>query len=103
MAGRARMFAGVPVWRAVTAQRHSTCLARAQMNPVRTDLHTLLAFQTLWMFDLFDCDEMRAASVNHDSFAVVMFCLVTRYVATRGSCGFRRRPFRLHQRPRRSA
>ena len=42
-----RVFAGVPIWRAVAAQRHSTSLARPQMNPVIADLNALFAFTAL--------------------------------------------------------
>jgi hypothetical protein len=46
-----RMFAGVPIRRAVAAERDATCLARAQMNPVGADLYAFGAFAALWLFD----------------------------------------------------
>jgi len=46
-----RMFARMPVPRAVAAQRDATCLARPQMNPGVTDLHALLAFPALRLLD----------------------------------------------------
>jgi len=51
MLGGMRMFAGVLVWRAVTAERDTTCLAGPQMNPVCADLHAFFAFAALRMFD----------------------------------------------------
>jgi len=46
-----RMFARMPVPRAVAAQRDATCLARPQMNPGVTDLRALLAFPALRLLD----------------------------------------------------
>jgi hypothetical protein len=45
------MFAGVPVWRTIAAERHATLLAGAQMNPLRANFHTFLAFAALWLLD----------------------------------------------------
>src|SRR5205823_4438242 len=47
MLRRVRVFAGVPIWRAVTAERDATRLARSQMNPVCTDLYAFFAFAAL--------------------------------------------------------
>jgi len=98
-----RMFAGVLIWRAVAAQRDSTCLACAQMNPVTTDFHALFAFPAFRLFDGFDCIQMRTAAGIHDLFTLVIFWLVTGYAGMRGSDGFRRRPFRLRRQPLRNA
>jgi len=46
-----RVFARMPVWRAVATARDSTCLAGPQMNPVRTDLNAFFAFGTLRLLD----------------------------------------------------
>jgi len=46
-----RMFAGMPVWRAITAKRDAALLARAQMDPRWADLHAFLAFATLRLLD----------------------------------------------------
>jgi hypothetical protein len=46
-----RVFAGVTVWRAVTAQRYAARLACAQMNPLGADLHTFVAFAALRLFN----------------------------------------------------
>jgi len=41
----------VTVWRTITAERYATHLAGAQMNPLRADLHTFLAFTALRLFN----------------------------------------------------
>jgi hypothetical protein len=46
-----RVFAGMPVRRAVAAERDATRLARAQMDPGRTDLHAFFAFTALRLLD----------------------------------------------------
>ena len=51
MSRRVRVFAGVPVRRAVAAKRNSTCLAGAQMNPRCADLYAFFAFTALRLFD----------------------------------------------------
>src|SRR5947208_13825503 len=38
MSASMRVFAGVPIRRAVAAERHAACLARPQMNPASADL-----------------------------------------------------------------
>lgn len=45
-----RVFAGVPIWRAVAAERDAACLTCAKMDPVIADFHALFAFVTLRMF-----------------------------------------------------
>jgi hypothetical protein len=47
----AGMFAGMPIRRAVAAERHAACLARAQMNPGAAALDALFAFAALRLFD----------------------------------------------------
>jgi len=51
MPGCVRVFSGVTIWRAVAAERNAARLTGAQMNPVRPDLHALLAFPALRLFD----------------------------------------------------
>jgi hypothetical protein len=51
VSGSVRMFAGVPVWRTIAAERHAALLAGAQMNPLRANFHTFLAFAALWLLD----------------------------------------------------
>jgi len=51
MPARVRVFARMPVWRAVATERDSTCLAGPQMNPVRADLDAFFAFKALRLFD----------------------------------------------------
>ena len=70
MCGCARMFARVLVRRAVAAQRHATCLARAQMDPARADLHTFLAFAALRLLDRFNRIQMRTALVGHRGISI---------------------------------
>jgi hypothetical protein len=41
MSRSVRVFAGVPVRRAVAAKRGSTCLADAEMNPICADESTV--------------------------------------------------------------
>jgi hypothetical protein len=48
---RACVFASVTVRRAIAAERNVACLAGAQMDPVRTNLHALLACAALRLFD----------------------------------------------------
>src|SRR5438874_13447670 len=103
MLARVRVFARVPVRRAVAAERDATRLARAQVNPATANLHAFFAFAALRLLDCFDCIQMRAAAVVHDWLTVVRFYLVMRYVVMRGSCGFRPRPCRLRRPPLRNA
>ena len=51
MSRSVRVFAGVPVRRAVAAKRGSTCLADAQMNPICADLYAFFAFTALGLVD----------------------------------------------------
>ena len=44
------VFAGMPIWRAVAAERYAALLARAKMDPVVADLYALFALLTLRMF-----------------------------------------------------
>jgi hypothetical protein len=69
MSTLARVFAGVLIWRAVTAERDATFLTGAQMNPGAANLYALFAFATLRLFDGFDCIQMRTASGTHDRLA----------------------------------
>jgi hypothetical protein len=66
MARSVRVFAGVPVWRAVAAECRSARLTGAQMHPIRADLYALFAFTALWLFDRLDRVKMRATSIGHD-------------------------------------
>src|SRR5438874_1833220 len=51
MSARARVFARVPVRRAVAAERDATRLARAQVNPATANLHAFFAFAALRLLD----------------------------------------------------
>ncbi len=70
MCGCPRMFAGVLIWGAVATKRNATRLARAQMNPARTDLHAFFTFAALRLLDRFNRVEMRTASVGHCSLSL---------------------------------
>ena len=61
-----RVFAGVPVRRAVAAKRGSTCLADAQMNPICAHLYAFFAFTALRLFDRIDRVKMRVTSIGHN-------------------------------------
>jgi hypothetical protein len=67
MLARPRVFAGVLIRRAVATQCHATLLAGAQMHPLRSDLHALLALGAVRKFDARDGRKMAAASVGHNS------------------------------------
>lgn len=98
-----RVFASVLIRRAVAAQRNAAGLARPQMYPIAADLYALFTFEAFRLFDRFDCIQMRTAAGVHDLFTIVVSCLPTHRVVMPGSCECQRRPFRLHQRPRRNA
>jgi hypothetical protein len=51
MPGGVRVFGGMPVRRAITAERHATRLAGAQMDPLCADLHAFFAFEALRLLD----------------------------------------------------
>ena len=65
MTARICVLGRVAIRGVVAAQRDATLLARTQMDPGPADLHALFAFRTLRMLDMFDCVEMRAASIIH--------------------------------------
>jgi hypothetical protein len=65
MPGSMRMFAGMTVWRTITAERDAALLARAQVNPIVADLYALRAFTLLRLFNRSDRVKMRAASFRH--------------------------------------
>jgi hypothetical protein len=46
-----RVFRGVTVGRAITAERNTAFLAGPQMHPVVTDLDAFFAFAALRLFD----------------------------------------------------
>ena len=54
MAALMRVFGCVPVRRLVTAQRHTTRLARAQMDPIPSDADARLAFVAQGSANRFD-------------------------------------------------
>ena len=68
MSTSVRMFAGVLIRRAVAAQRDSTCLARPEMHPIRTDLHAFFAFAAMRLLDRLNRNriQMRTPSGTHD-------------------------------------
>ena len=62
------MFAGVPIRRAIAAERDPTSLARPQMDPVATNLNALFAFTAMRLLDRLNRNriQMRTASGIHD-------------------------------------
>ena len=72
MPGRVRVFAGVLIWRAVAAERDTACLARAQMNPIATDLHALGAFANLRLLHEIDRVEMTTTAFRHNYFRLLL-------------------------------
>ncbi len=65
MPGGVRVFAGVLVWRAVTAERDTTCLAGPQMNPVCADLHAFFTLAARSVFDRRNRIQMRTRLSAH--------------------------------------
>ena len=63
-----RVLAGVLIRRAVAAQRDSTRLARSEMHPMRTDLHTFFAFAPMRLLDRLNRNriQMRTTSGTHN-------------------------------------
>jgi hypothetical protein len=59
---RVRVFRGVTIRRAIATQRRTTLLARAQVHPLRTNLHTLFADSFFRAFDFRDGIDMSANS-----------------------------------------
>jgi hypothetical protein len=51
MPGCVRVFARMPIRRAIAAERHAACLAGPQMNPVVADFDALFAFAALRLFN----------------------------------------------------
>src|SRR6266446_2574413 len=68
MAGRARVFAGMLIRRAIAAERRAAFLACPQVDPRGANLHAFLALAVLWLFDRGDRVDMRTASVRHYQF-----------------------------------
>jgi hypothetical protein len=65
MSGGVRVFTGMAIRRAITTKCHAALLARAQVNPLRADLHAFSAFAALRRFDRHDRIEMGTTSVRH--------------------------------------
>jgi len=68
MSAGARVFAGVLIRRAVTAERDSTRLARPEMHPIRTDLYAFFALAAMRLLDRLNHDriQMRTTLGIHD-------------------------------------
>ena len=63
-----RVFGGVPIWRAVAAERDAAFLAGPQVDPLRPDLYAFFAFAALRLFDGRDRFEVRTRGIIHDRF-----------------------------------
>ena len=100
-----RVFAGVLIRRAVAAQGDATRLARPEMHPIGTDLHTFFAFAAMWLLDRVNRNliQMRTTLDIHFSISVTMLSSLMNCAVLPGSCEFRRRPFRLRLLRRHSA
>src|SRR2546428_12388630 len=65
MAARPRVLARVPVGRVIATPRGAALLAGAQVHPLRTDLHALLALPALRVPDGRNRGDMCACCVGH--------------------------------------
>jgi hypothetical protein len=73
MSGDVCVFTGMAIRRAITTECHAALLTRAQMYPLRADLHAFSAFAAIGVFDRRYRVEMRAASARHR-------CLFSQYL-----------------------
>jgi hypothetical protein len=66
-----RMFAGVPIGRAVAAKGDSACLACPQMYPIGADLYALFTFTALRLLNRIDRNriQLRTTLGIHDRLA----------------------------------
>jgi hypothetical protein len=65
MPARLRVRAGVAIRRIVTTQGRAAFLTRAQVDPTRMDLHTLLALMALGLFHCGDSADVDAGRCGH--------------------------------------
>ena len=65
MLARAGVLGCVFVRRVVAASRATAFLARAQVDPLRTDLHTFLALLALRALESSNSADMRTALLRH--------------------------------------
>jgi hypothetical protein len=72
MLGGARVFGRVPVRRAITTKCDAALLTRAQMYPLRADLHAFSAFAVLRLLNRRDRVEMRTTSIRHHLILAVL-------------------------------
>jgi len=73
MSDRLRVFARMTVRRAVATQCLAALLTRAQMHPLRADLHALSALANLRLFHRIDCVEMSTAAISHNYLSRLLF------------------------------
>ena len=66
MCRRPSVLTGVSIGRRITAQRHAACLARAQVNPARSDLNALFTLMILRMLHRLNRADVDAALAIHD-------------------------------------
>src|SRR5690242_19935061 len=55
----------MPVWRTVATSCRAALLARAQVNPLSSNLHALFANSLLWLFDVGDPIDVNAYLCCH--------------------------------------
>src|SRR5262245_60718767 len=66
MSTRARVLAGMAIWRAVATERGAAILTGPQVDPLRADLDALVTLAVLRMFYRFDRPQVRTRVVRHD-------------------------------------
>jgi hypothetical protein len=71
MCRRPSVLTGVSIRRRIAAQRHAACLARAQVNPVRSDLNALLTLMILRMLHRLNRADVDAALTIHNRLSFV--------------------------------
>ena len=72
MPGGARVFAGVPIGRAVATQSYAALLTGAQMDPLRSDLDTLRAFANFRLLHGIDGVEVTTTTIWHNYFQLLL-------------------------------
>ena len=72
MPGRAGVFTGVVVRRAIAAKRRAALLTRAQVNPLCADLNALRAFAVLRLLHGVDGVEVTTTAIAHHYFLLLV-------------------------------
>ena len=72
MSSRVRVLCCMTVRRTIAAQSHVAGLTRAQMNPLTSSLHALVALALLWMLDRCDPCDMSTSLYSHELILLVL-------------------------------